>query len=190
MTIINFLRNIIIPIKEINVVLPKNGFIYEVGSGYGSLANAISNNYPDRKVIGLDFDQNKILRANCQVKTKNLQFMHADALKFEYKECDGVIMSDFLHHIDYKKQVMLLQKIEKKIRKSGLLIIKEIDENDSWRRNMSRIWDLLLYPKDAIYYRSKNDWTKIVRKLSYDVKIKRTNIFFPGSTYLYICRKI
>ena len=189
MTIINFLRNIILPIKEINVVLPKNGFIYEVGSGYGSLAIAISDNFPGRKIIGIDFDQNKIFRSKNAYKLNNLQFIYADAMKLDYKNCDGVIMSDFLHHIDYQKQILLLEKITQKIKQSGFLLIKEIDNDDGFRKNLSRIWDWLLYPKDTIYYRSKNDWLKVIKKLGFKVKLLRTNIFFPGSTYLYICRK-
>ena len=98
-------------------------------------------------------------------------------------------MSDFLHHLSFENQERLLRKAVKKLDHGGMLILKEIDQNDGWRMVASRIWDFLLYPKESIYYRKKTELIELLFTLGMKVKHERVVAWFPGSTYLYICQK-
>jgi len=185
----SYFRNWMLPVKKINQTLSKSGLIYEVGSGHGSLAYELAKNFPRRQVVGIDIDQAKIAIAKNLFVNSNLTFRVDDAKTFSYLHCDGVVLSDFLHHLKLNDQVAVLKQAINKLNKQGYLLVKEIDLHDSWRMRLSRLWDWLLYPRDQIYYRSKSDWVKLLHQLGLEVKVTREVVWFPGSTYLYICQK-
>lgn len=190
MDITSWLRNLILPLNDINESMPLSGLIYEIGSGYGTLSFELARYSSKRRVIGIDTDEQKINKAKKLFSTPNLTFIQSDANTLNFQKCVGVVMSDFLHHISYMQQQKLLTRLSKKIRKSEVLVIKEIDRADGWRKLMSRMWDLLFYPKDTICYLEIKELVEILEKLGFSVKVKRKIIWFPGSTYLFICQKL
>lgn len=189
MNLTAFMRSAMLPVDEIDAALPEKGIIYEIGSGWGSLANAIAEAGPKRIVIGIDTDNAKIKQAKSINHSDNVQFILGEALTFNYKDFSGVVMSDFLHHIDFETQKKILTRIASKITKNGVLVIKEISKNDGLLTICSRVWDFILYPRDSIYYREKENWSNILRDLGFDVSVKREVPWFPGSTFLFICIK-
>ncbi len=181
-------RSFMLPLTEMSQALPKRGLIYEIGCGGGVISNFITQ--PKRRIIGIDTDATKISLAQKKYNTnKNLQFIASDAITFPYSFCVGVIMSDFLHHIDYQSQEKLLKKVSLKIKRNGILVIKEIDKSDGLLMWCSRIWDFLFYPKDTIYYRTKVQWYTLLQNLKFEVHFERKIHWFPGSTFLFICTK-
>jgi len=188
----NFLaqfRNVMLPVDSIAAALPRRGRVYEVGCGRGTLAHALTVSDNKFTVVGIDIDSQKIQIAQSLFKKSNLQFINANAFTFNYQSCRGVIFSDFLHHISYPQQIVLLKRLRRVLKKNGIMIIKEIDLDDGIRRWLSRLWDYILYPRDRIYYRSKIDWVRQFENLGFSVSCQRKVLWFPGSTFLYICRK-
>lgn len=183
------LRNLMLPIVEINKALPKSGLVYEIGSGVGSLADQLAKHNKNLNIVGIDVNIEKIGRARNTYIRPNLKFLVTDAVKFPYQPHEGAVMSDFLHHISYLNQEKLLEVLTKKLKKKGTLIIKEIAKDDGIFRWLSWLWDFLLYPEDRIYYRTRKDWANLLVTLGYDVEIKRAAHWFPGSTHLFVCRK-
>ncbi len=183
------LRLSILPTQQISDVLPCHGLVYEIGSGYGVLAAFLARQVTTRTVVGIDFDTTKTARAENEFHERNLSFMQTDALTYRYKRCSGVVFSDFLHHISYGNQEKLVRRITKSLEPSGILVIKEIDARETIRAACSRLWDLLLYPHDRIYYRSSTDWSTLLESCGFQVAIKRLVQWFPGSTTLFICTK-
>ncbi len=174
-----------LPLQEMHDVLPKAGLIYEVGCGTGVISRYIAG-IPKRQVVGIDHELDKIDRTRLM---PNLSFKSADALKFSYRVCTGVVLSDFLHHISFTSQGVLLKELTKKIKINGVLVIKEIARDDGIFMWLSRLWDFLLYPEDRINYRSRREWVSLLNDLGFIVKVQRTARWFPGSTHLFVCRK-
>jgi SAM-dependent methyltransferase len=185
----NILRQIMLPLKAIDRALPKSGLIYEVGSGTGSIGAFLAQKYPTRQVVCIDTNVKKIHQAKNLSVLHNINFQLEDAVNYSYLKCDGIVMSDFLHHLDLQQQNKILSSTTKSLNKGGTLIIKEIDLGDGILMILSRLWDFLLYPKDSIFYRKKSEWKKILGNLGYSVQVSRQVHWFPGSTYLYICIK-
>ncbi len=189
MLLIKNIRKMILPIENINHNLPNVGLIYEIGCGTGALAEEIARYSDKRRVIGIDKNAYKIKQAQKNLRLKNLKYVVEDIFKFQMHSCVGIIMSDFLHHLSYTQQEILVRKIAKLLPKNNNLLIKEIDASDGWRTFLSRIWDGLLYPGDSICYRSQKQWIKLFTHNGFNVAVKRTNHLFPGSTWFYICTK-
>lgn len=157
MNLSRILRQLMLPLKQIDSALPNAGLIYEIGCGTGIISKYIASSHPKRQVVGIDLDTEKITQVENQQHKENLTFVAVDALTYDYLRCDGVVLSDFLHHLKFADQIVLLQKVTNRLKLKGVLIIKEIDKNDRIFRWMSRFWDFLFYPIDKIYYRKKEE---------------------------------
>lgn len=184
-----FLRQVMLPLSEINQAIPKRGLIYEIGSGNGAISQYLGERSPFRQIVGLDTDSGKIRRARLYNQAKNVHFEFADALKYRYQTYAGVVLSDFLHHVNFLSQERILRYLARQLKKESVLVIKEIDQKDGIRMWLSRLWDLIFYPHDKIYYRSTIDWIQLLTKLGLTVSEKRSVQWFPGSTHLFICKK-
>lgn len=188
MNIQHALRFLMLPLSAIDKAMPVKGIIYEIGCGMGVISLYLGKE-PGRQVIGTDLNPAKIKLLQTIEKLQNVSFVNTNAVKYSYQKCSGAVLSDFLHHVDYKTQEKILHKIGTALNKNGVIVIKEIDKNDGMRMWLSRLWDVLFYPGDAIYYREKNDLVGLLKNLGLAVSVKREVPWFPGSTYLFICQK-
>lgn len=178
------LRSLILPLREIDKVLPKSGEIIDLGCGNGVIAKFIAKK-SSRKVTGIDLNKNRIP----QFSSPNLKFIQADITKYKFDRADAVVISDVLHHLSYANQDEVITNIYAGLRKKGVAVIKEIDASEFIRSRLSRFWDFILYPQDKILYISYRQLKTKLNKLGFKVKILRPCRFFPGSTTLYICKK-
>ena len=173
-----------LPLEEIDRVLPQKGHIIELGCGEGVIARHLAKN-KKRQVLGIDLDVQRITDS----KTKNLKFKVGDITAINYKSKEGFVISDVLHHLSFKDQNILLSKLHKALKKNGALVIKEIDTSEFLRSKLSRFWDFVFYPSDKINYWNSNNLKSYLTKLGFRVSLKRPCRFFPGSTTLFICKK-
>ena len=189
MSIKEFLRLAILPTKIIDSALPIHGLVYEIGSGYGILGEYLAKQKKSRNIVCIDTDSKKIILSQKMFCLKNLSFIVGRAETFSYRKCQGIVMSDFLHHVHYDIQNIILKRAARSLDRNGILLIKEINRKDRIRRWLSRFWDLILYPKDHIYYREKSELKKYLETLNFSVDTRPAVLWFPGSTHIYICRK-
>lgn len=185
MTIVyNFLRSLMLPLREIDEILPERGEIIDLGCGEGVTAKYLAR-VNSRCVTGVD-NNNKRLQNSEQ---KNLKFVLADIRKFDLKGADAIIISDVLHHLNYEEQKKLLNKIASSLGKDGVFLIKEIDTGEFVRSKLSRFWDFVFYPKDKIFYLRCDNLKTYLEKIGFEVTITRPMRLFLGSTTLFNCKK-
>lgn len=182
--IYDFLRSLMLPLDKINHAIPKRGEIIDLGCGEGVIAKYLART-KTRNVIGVD-NNNKRLQKSTQ---KNLKFILADIRNYDTSGAKAIVISDVLHHLNYKDQRKLLNKIARGLKKDGVFLIKEIDAGEFVRSRLSRFWDFVFYPKDKIYYNHAKDLIKKLRSLGFRIEFKRASRLFPGSTNLFICQK-
>lgn len=179
------LRTLILPLREIDLALPKTGKIIDLGCGQGIIATYLSQT-KSRKVIGIDADGSRLPKSS----QKNLVFIKKDLRGINLSKINGAVTSDLLHHLEPKEQKELIKKVYLALEKEGVLIIKEIDTGEIVRSKLSRIWDFILYPKDKIYFNSAVNLKNFLKKTGFSlIKISRPCRLFPGSTTLFICTK-
>src|SRR3989344_1821533 len=117
------------PFTLMEQFLPKKGIIIDVGCGYGLLANLIALNSVERNVYGFDLSRRRIDIAKRTIRNMNkLHFELKNVRDLKLNSCDAIVMSDFLHHIPYKEQENLIRQAKDKLKKSGILIIQDIDK--------------------------------------------------------------
>lgn len=184
MSFYDVIRSWILPLKQIDGLIPENTKVLDLGCGEGVLAAFLARQ-PSRQVLGVDADRTRLPKSTL----KNLNFKYADITKFDFIGYEVVILSDVLHHIPKKDHINLLVKISESLNKNNLLIIKEIDTKQFFRSKFSRVWDFLLYPKDEITFYNSDNLIKTLKKLNFNVKMQYASKSFPGSTTLFICHK-
>jgi len=100
--------------------------IYDVGCGYGYLSYYLHYRNKKRKIIGLDYDQEKIATAqNAIRKNENLQFEFADICSYDFKTSDAVFLNDVLHYLPHKNQMEVLQIIVSQLNDDGILFVRD-----------------------------------------------------------------
>lgn len=167
--------------------LPKKGTIVDIGCGYGVLANYLSLNLPDARIIGIDMDKRRIQSASQTVNRDNIEFYYQDVTKWEWPTCSAVIMTDVLHHTSFTEQANVLGTVSKSLDKDGVLFIADVDPDANVRYWLSWLSDHILYPKDKINYRTSWEWGYILKGLGFSVEIIRPKDVL--ARIIYVCRK-
>jgi 2-polyprenyl-3-methyl-5-hydroxy-6-metoxy-1,4-benzoquinol methylase len=110
--------------------LPREAYIIDIGCGYGMISYLLSFTSEKRRILGIDYDNNKIeLANNCISKNERINFVTADAVTYEYPQADVFILSDVLHYIPEEKQEQLLSRCIKHLNPGGVIIIRDADKD-------------------------------------------------------------
>jgi uncharacterized protein len=110
--------------------VPREARIVDIGCGNGMISYMLGFTSAKRKILGIDYDEDKIeLATNCISKNENLNFVAADAVSYDYPESDVFILSDVLHYMPPDKQEMLLSSCIGKLSKNGSIIIRDADKD-------------------------------------------------------------
>lgn len=185
-----FIRWFIFPFDKLEKNLPISGHIVDIGCGEGafSIYSAISSK--KRVVSGVDIDARRIAIARKAGKIiNNATFYKKNALSWKRK-VNGIVISDVFHHLSLNDQYKFLKQSYNNLQKGGVLVIKEINKDDTIRSRLSRLWDFILYPGDKINYWSRSKLISKLNKQGFKVNSFREAPFFPGSTFFYICTKL
>lgn len=185
MPLYDFLRSLMLPLQEINRLLPNSGKIFDLGCGEGTIARYLAQ-VKSRQIIGVDANSRRLPKS----ELKNLHFELGDIRNYNLKSPIAVVISDVLHHLNFKDQEKVLKNIADNLKKGGVLLIVDIDTDEIIRSKISRFWDFILYPQDKIYYRNSKVFIPFLSSLGFKVDIQWPIRLSPRSTVLYYARKI
>ena len=127
-----------------NNLVPRSGQITDIGCGFGPLCymlNLLSN---ERKVLGIDYDEDKIAVANhAWLHNEQTQFVCADAIKFDLPPSNVFILSDMLHYMSYESQETLLRRCIDKLLPNGMIIVRDGNSSDKQKHRLTKFTELL-----------------------------------------------
>lgn len=100
--------------------------ILDVGCGYGYLSYYLHYRNPERVIVGVDYDEEKILIAdNAMKKNDNLKFIHADLQNVDFANQDVIFFNDVLHYVPSEIQFAILQKAVDHLNAGGLIFVRD-----------------------------------------------------------------
>ncbi len=112
-----------LPIHEL---LPKQGKILDIGCGYGFMSYMLQFTSPQREIIGIDYDEDKIETANhCFSKNDKINFIAADVLEFRFEKYDAIILSDVLHYLKPEEQKLVMEKCFAHLNTDGVIVLRD-----------------------------------------------------------------
>lgn len=186
-----FLRVGILPAVEIDKIIPKSGTILDIGCGNGGLTNYLSIGSPKRKLIGIDLSKSRITDALKTIsKNRRTSFINADVTKIKLPKVDVYTIVDVLHHISYSNQEKLISFLAKKLARTSILLIKEVDDSNKLPFLFGHIFEKVLYPREKINTRSRSQWERIFDKYGLTYTVKGGVWYFNDSTTIFILKKV
>lgn len=187
-TLFTKIRFFTAPYLQLAPYIPKEGFIVDLGCGYGIFSNLLALISEKREVLGLEFDELKMKYANRGFS--NARFETTDITKANIPPADCVLLIHVLHHLNsYDEQEKLIEACFQNLKNGGKLIICEVDKYPFWKFILSQIADHLLYPGDHIYYRFPDSLLALLNKFFTDISQERMHQGTPFSHITYICAK-
>ncbi len=184
------------PFEQVEKLVPKKGLVLDLGCGDGLLANYLAISGPQRKIIGVDLNKERIKHADKGLR--NTEFIYGDVLKERKVSPDVILMSHVLHHLNsLKTQETLIRDCVNNLKTGGKLIVLEIKPNFSFEYLVTLIADYTTYPMlfekkiigDRVYYRQEGDWIKLL--LGFGLKVRKEKVTGkPFSHMILVAEKV
>jgi SAM-dependent methyltransferase len=118
--------------------VPPRGQILDLGCGYGIVAHWLTLFAPERSVLGVDFDADKIRVAQTTARANaRVTFEQRDILEWpEYPACDCVLLCDVLHYFPREMKAEVLCKAFRALRPGGCLIVRDACAEETSRHGV------------------------------------------------------
>lgn len=125
-------------------LVPLSGKITDIGCGYGFLSWMLSFLSPERTILGLDYDEEKIeVAKHISTQTGNVTFLKADIVKQPLENSDVFIMADVLHYLMPHQQETILKQLFSKLNPNGKIILRDGDADLLNRQKGTWLTELL-----------------------------------------------
>jgi 1-acyl-sn-glycerol-3-phosphate acyltransferase len=128
--------------EVLDAVVPREGFILDLGCGYGLAAHWLACFTDRRTVLAVDYDEDKIRVAQRTAPHHTrVKFEVGNLLNCDLPECDAVLLLDVLHYWQPEKQQLILNKVRQALRPGGRLILREAAAAGSKEHRRVHFWE-------------------------------------------------
>lgn len=177
-------------------IVPRNAKIVDIGCGYGQMAFMLGLLSPDREVIGIDYDCNKIELASKSFlcKRTNVRFECGDMCTAEIPQADAILFNDSLHYVDEESQKRILTRTVSSINDNGMIIVRDGDASQQelhGKIEQTEVWStrIMKFNKTTakLCFVSSEWMTRFAEENNMAIKIRRCDK--ESSETLYILTK-
>ena len=162
--------------RAVEKAVPTRGEILDLGCGYGLVAHWLTLYNPDRRVLGVDFDAEKIRVAQVTARANpRVAFERRDILEWaEYPVCDCALLCDVLHYFPREQKADVLRKIFAALRPGGRLVIRDaMADEDSGHRAVAGFekWAVWLGQNrtlHGLHFEDKETHLALLREAGFD----------------------
>ncbi len=114
--------------KFFDEIVPCDAHVVDVGCGYGFLSGMLALTSPGRTIVGVDYDEEKIMMAqNAFFDRPSVSFIFMDIAKEELPEGNVYIFSDVLHYLPESIQRAIVEACLRRLPAEGMIIIRDAD---------------------------------------------------------------
>lgn len=176
--------------------IPQKGTITDIGCGYGTLTYMLYLLGPERQLLGLDHDHEKIHTAReGYLKHPNINFKSIDVNTCILPKSDVFILSDVLHYLRQAEQRQLLEQCVSQLKPGGCLLIRDGDA-DLQVRHEGTVWterfstQILQFNKtthDSLHFLSGRWLEAFAQK--HRLKLTRVDVTQKTSNILFILQQ-
>ena len=125
--------------------IPAGARVVDLGCGLGMLAVALAELGGERRILGVDWDSEKIAagqQAAADLPAVTLQ--RGDLRQQELPACDVITLIDVLHYYEPAVQTQILQRAASALRPGGQLLIRETDPGRRGAVRLTRFIERLM----------------------------------------------
>ena len=125
---------------------PFRGPLCDLGCGRGQLTLLLACAQRDLELVGFDWDESKVALANSAAErlgATGVRFERGDLRTLQAPCSATILMLDVLHYNSLEVQDQMLARAANALMPGGRLLLREVDQNGSWRARMNVIQERL-----------------------------------------------
>lgn len=127
------------PFRRLVRLLPDAGPVLEIGCGHGLFSAYAALDGPDRRVVGVDIDPEKIAAgATAAARVPNLELSVAPDGAVPAGPWAAVAVVDVLYLLPAQAQRRLLEAAAAQVAPGGRLVVKEMGDRPAWKVRWNR----------------------------------------------------
>lgn len=173
-------------------LLPVKGRITDIGCGYGFLCYMMNFIEPDRKMLGIDYDSEKIgVAANGYSRNENIQFLEGDITTMTFPESDVFILNDVLHYLPREAQEMVLKNCAEKLLPKGFILLRDGDSGAGQKHQGTRLTEFFSTKmfrfnktKNELFFMSSKEIIDISESLHMKAEVVDNSKFTSNIVYI------
>lgn len=171
-------------LSVMDLLLPDEGRILDIGCGFGLFAAYFGQTQPARRIVGVDPNARRIEMARhvCErVGLPGNTFFAGDAREVAIEgPFAGAYVLDVMHHIPADDQLPLLARLRDLLAPRGVLVVKDITTEPRFGLAFTRLLDRAMVGLDEpLTYRHHREWGEMLTSLGFHVRMVRVPDVLP-----------
>jgi SAM-dependent methyltransferase len=171
-------------LSVMDLLLPDEGRILDIGCGFGLFAAYFGQTQPARRIVGVDPNARRIAMARrvCDhVGVPGNTFVAGDARDVALEgPFAGAYVLDVMHHIPAADQLPLLERLRDLLAPRGVLVVKDITTEPRFGLAFTRALDRLMVGwREPLAYRHHRAWGEMLTSLGFHVRMVRVPDVLP-----------
>ncbi len=185
-------------LSVMDLLLPDEGRILDVGCGFGLFASYFGQMQPRRRILGVDPNARRIALAGRVAKAVGLdgpeapRFHVGDVRDAELMgPFEGIYVLDVMHHIPAGDQLPVLARLRDLLVPGGVLVIKDITTEPHYQLLFTKLLDRIMVGMDEpLGYRHHREWGELLASLGFKVRMVRVPDLLPYPHVVIAATKI
>jgi 2-polyprenyl-3-methyl-5-hydroxy-6-metoxy-1,4-benzoquinol methylase len=171
-------------LSVMDLLLPDEGRILDVGCGFGLFAAYFGQTHPRREIIGIDPNASRIAMAERVARSLGLtrhSFLTGDVRDAKLEgPFAAVYMLDVMHHIPADAQRAVLERLYDELAPGGVLLMKDITTEPHYQLLFTEALDRLMVGlNEPLAYRHHRAWGELLTDIGFRVRIVRVPDVLP-----------
>jgi SAM-dependent methyltransferase len=181
-------------LSVMDLLLPDEGRILDIGCGFGLFAAYFGQTQPARRIVGVDPDARRIAMAKrvCAGILLDNEFIAGDARNVQLEgRFAGAYVLDVMHHIPKDDQLPMLERLRDLLAPRGVLVLKDITTEPHLQLKFTELMDRVMVGWDEpLAYRHHREWGEMLTGLGFHVRMVRVPDVLPYPHVVIAATKI
>ena len=170
-------------LSVMDLLLPDEGRILDIGCGFGLFAAYFGQTQPARRIVGVDPDARRIAMAQRVSSSLGLEneFITGDARDVSLGGgFAGAYVLDVMHHIPAADQLPMLERLRDVLAPRGVLVVKDITTEPHLGLKFTELMDRAMVGwNEPLAYRHHREWGEMLTSLGFHVRMVRVPDVLP-----------
>lgn len=191
------IRHLLCPLERIEMLVPREGKVLDVGCGHGLFTMLMALHAPARLVWGVDPSSAKIQVAKrAAASLPNVRYQVGYAEDVQGRGFDAITIIDVLYLLPPEKKEALLRRCAQLLRKGGRLILKTNDTQPQWKYLIAYGQEKLMTTlgltmgQGGLYFYSADENRRLLEKVGFGVRVTDLNSHLPYPHIAFCGEKI
>jgi 2-polyprenyl-3-methyl-5-hydroxy-6-metoxy-1,4-benzoquinol methylase len=181
-------------LSVMDLLLPEEGRILDVGCGFGLFAAYFGQTQPARRITGVDTNERRIAMARHVTDSLGLvshEFLVGDARSASVVgPFDAAYVLDVMHHVPREDQEALLARLRDLLAPGGVLVLKDITTEPHFGLKFTELLDRVMVGwNEPLAYRHHREWGEMLGRLGFRVRAVRVPDILPYPHIVIAARK-